>query len=163
MEAKTLGPAALGEDDIEMEFQVAPMVDVLLVLLLFFMATASTEVSMQREDITLPKAGAGQDIQGRDTMLDVNILSVTNLIEVLGIPPFENASELTPIVKAARENAERSGAVTAERPYRVFIRADSNVRYERVHEIMKACAEAGVPDVSFAINEDKEQKDRMSR
>lgn len=163
MDAKGHGPAALGEEEIEMEFQVAPMVDVLLVLLLFFMATASTEVSMQREDITLPKAGAGQDIQGRDAMLDVNILSMTNLIEVLGVPPFEDAAQLTPIVRAARENAERSGAVTAERPYRVFIRADSNTSYERIHEVMKACAEAGVPDVSFAINEDKEQRERLQQ
>jgi biopolymer transport protein ExbD len=157
MEAKAHGPAALLEDDVEMEFQVAPMVDVLLVLLLFFMATATTEVTMQRADITLPKAGFGQDIQGRDAMLDVNILSLTNLIEVLGVTPFESAADLTPIVKAAKENAERSGAVSAERPYRVFIRADTNTSYERIHEIMKACAEAGVPDVSFAINEDKDQ------
>jgi biopolymer transport protein ExbD len=158
MEAKSHTPAVLGEDDLEMEFQVAPMVDVLLVLLLFFMATASTEVSMQREDITLPRAGFGLDIQGRDAMLDVNILSGTFLIEVLGVPPFEEASQLTPIIKASKENAERTGAVTPDRPYRVYIRADSNTRYERIHEIMKASAEAGVPDVSFAINEDKDQR-----
>jgi biopolymer transport protein ExbD len=158
MEAKSHAPAVLGEDDMEMEFQVAPMVDVLLVLLLFFMATATTEVSMQREDITLPRAGFGLDIQGRDAMLDVNILSGTNLIEVLGVAPFEDASQLTPIVKASRENAEKSGAVTPNRPYRVYIRADTNTQYERIHEVMKACAEAGVPDVSFAINEDKDQR-----
>lgn len=154
------GPAALLEDDMEMEFQVAPMVDVLLVLLLFFMATATTEVTMQRADITLPKAGHGLDIKGKDAMMDVNIISAGGMfggIEVLGTTPFEEAEKLTPIVEGARKQYERGPNYAPDKPFRVYIRADAAISYERIHEIMKACAAAGVPDVSFAINEDKSQ------
>src|SRR6476660_6367662 len=38
------------------EFQIAPMIDILLVLLVFFMSISSTEVLQVRQEITLPVA-----------------------------------------------------------------------------------------------------------
>ena len=51
--------ASGGEE--EPEFQVAPMVDVLLVLLMFFTATTTTEVKSQIADLTLPDAQEAKD------------------------------------------------------------------------------------------------------
>src|ERR1700760_1308362 len=38
------------------EFQIAPMIDILLVLLVFFMSISSTEVLQVNKDVTLPVA-----------------------------------------------------------------------------------------------------------
>ena len=43
-----------GGGDGEPEFQIAPMIDILLVLLVFFMSISSTEVLQKTEGITLP-------------------------------------------------------------------------------------------------------------
>lgn len=51
--------ASGGEE--EPEFQVAPMVDVLLVLLMFFTATTTTEIKSQIADLTLPDAQEAKD------------------------------------------------------------------------------------------------------
>ena len=51
--------SAGGEED--PEFQVAPMVDVLLVLLMFFTATTTTEIKSQMSDLTLPEAQEAKD------------------------------------------------------------------------------------------------------
>src|SRR5476649_2660026 len=42
------------------EFQIAPMIDILLVLLVFFMSIASTEVLQANHQITLPVAADGK-------------------------------------------------------------------------------------------------------
>ena len=42
------------------EFQIAPMIDILLVLLVFFMSISSTEVLQSNHTITLPVAADGK-------------------------------------------------------------------------------------------------------
>src|SRR5471032_2075603 len=48
------------DQDGDPEFQVAPMVDVLLVLMLFFMAITSTEVLKKNPNLVLPEAEHGK-------------------------------------------------------------------------------------------------------
>ncbi|MDX6765514.1 MAG: biopolymer transporter ExbD [Candidatus Methylacidiphilales bacterium] len=152
-------PTVLAEDEMEMEFQVAPMVDVLLVLLLFFMATATTEVTMQRANLTLPKALDAKEIEGKDALMDINIEKLDGSIEVKGLEQkITDPENLVPLVKSQLGQYTQSPGYDPNKPFRVFIRADVNTQYQRIHEVMKACAKAGVPDVSFAINEDKEGK-----
>src|SRR6516225_3939324 len=43
------------------EFQIAPMIDILLVLLVFFMLISSTEVLPQNKGVTLPVAKDAED------------------------------------------------------------------------------------------------------
>src|SRR6185436_80531 len=57
------------------EFQIAPMIDILLVLLVFFMSISSTEVLQKTEGITLPVAKdakpAAKDTQGGQTIINI--------------------------------------------------------------------------------------------
>jgi biopolymer transport protein ExbD len=43
------------------EFQIAPMIDILLVLLVFFMSISSTEVLQTNDKVRLPVAKDGKD------------------------------------------------------------------------------------------------------
>src|SRR5580700_7486564 len=86
------------DTDGDPEFQVAPMVDVLLVLMLFFMAITSTEVLKKNKNLTLAEA------------------------------------------KHAQNPASY-----------VVIRADKDVEYSNIADLMTACASAGVGTVTFAV------------
>src|SRR4051812_18093405 len=64
------------------EFQIAPMIDILLVLLVFFMSISSTEVLQVNKDITLPVAkdakAAEKDTKGQ-TIVNVMWNAINNI------------------------------------------------------------------------------------
>src|SRR5688500_16042469 len=53
--------------DEEPEFQIAPMIDILLVLLVFFMSISTTEGLQVKQEVTLPVAKEGKEkVKGED-------------------------------------------------------------------------------------------------
>src|SRR5436190_6224326 len=84
------------------EFQIAPMIDILLVLLVFFMSISSTEVLQRVEGENLPtatEAGAMQRTQGQVVL---NVLWVlandTGSIQMDGVT-YARAEELVPALR----------------------------------------------------------------
>ena len=150
--AKKLRAATRMIPEEDPEFQIAPMIDILLVLLIFFMTISSQEVLQVNQDVQLPVAkdagkktpesGSGQAV--------VNILwSVignSGSIELDELK-FADPNALTPIL------AER---VKVTPKMRVLIRADRNVRYEFLRSVMVAAANGGVGNVTFSVV-DKEE------
>ncbi|MEM6884104.1 MAG: biopolymer transporter ExbD [Verrucomicrobiota bacterium] len=133
------------EDDGEPEFQISTMVDVLMTLLLFFIATATDEVASQTADLELPVAPQAADPEDGTGQLTINVERVThNLTIKETIYPNEEA--LVPVIQKSFSAHEGAN------PFRVLIRADKNVPYSKVRQVMKACAEAGVLDVIFATD-----------
>lgn len=130
----------------EPEFQIAPMIDILLVLLVFFMAIASTQVLQTNEDVRLPVAKEGKEpgdeLDGRVT---VNILwtelNNSGSIEISG-KTFQSGAEVQPVLaEAVRNNPDAQ----------ILIRADKQVRYEYLRGILKAAGGAGVRNVTFSV------------
>ncbi len=130
----------------EPEFQIAPMIDILLVLLVFFMSIASTQVLQSNEDVQLPVAKEGKEAgdtqEGRVT---INVLwaDLNNAgeIEISG-KIFQSGADVQPVLAAA---------VNATPDAQVLIRADRQVRYEYLRGILKAAAAAGVKNVTFSV------------
>ena len=149
------GPPAGLEESVEMEFQVAPMVDVLLVLLLFFMATTTTEVITQTADLELPKATDSQKKEEGAGKLIINVERLNFKIKV-NDQYFDDADGIIPLIKSAAQNAVAGSA--SGKGFRVIVRADKDTSFERVSGIMKACAQAGVLDVVFAVYDEKDKK-----
>ncbi len=137
------------EDDAEPEFQISTMVDVLMTLLLFFIATATDEVMTQTADLELPLAQQSKEPEDKKGQLVINVEKFTHKI-VISEKVYTDERAMIPIVTQSRENFEKSGM--GNTPFRVLIRADKRVPYSKVREVMKACAEAGVLDVIFATN-----------
>ena len=150
--AKKLRAATRMIPEEDPEFQIAPMIDILLVLLIFFMTISSQEVLQVNQEVQLPVAkdagkktpetGSGQAV--------VNILwSVignSGTIE-LDDQKYTDPNALTAIL------AER---VKVTPKMRVLIRADRNVRYEFLRSVMVAAANGGVGNVTFSVV-DKEE------
>jgi len=140
--------AARSTPEEDPEFQIAPMIDILLVLLSFFMSISSSEVLQVNKDVVLPVA---KDAKEKDSsskskgQTTINILwstiGSTGTIE-LDEKKYGEPSGLTPIL-ASRVQVTPS--------MRVLIRADRNVRYEYLRAVMVACGNAGVGNVTFSV------------
>jgi len=135
------------DNDGDPEFQVAPMVDVLLVLLLFFMAITSTEVLKKNKNLQLPDAKDAtpdKDHQHKHEII-VNIAwdGLNSAAQFsLDDTNATQASDLTPVI-AARVKLDPASCVV--------IRADKDVQYVNVSDLMNACASAGIGTVRFAV------------
>ncbi len=132
------------------EFQIAPMIDVLLVLLVFFMSISSTEVLQQVGNIELPVAKDGDDsaeVSDGQAILNVSWEFGVGRITV-NERVFPSPESLKPFLS---EWVQRNPRV------RVLIRGDKRVRYEYMRSVMKSVAEVGIGNVTFSVV-DKEQE-----
>ncbi len=127
------------------EFQVAPMVDVLLVLLLFFMAITSTEVLKKDKNIQLADAKHGKKPDNKKNETVVNI----------GWNPATSEAQFSADGKGYPSAESLTGYLAskiAKNPATyVLIRADKGVQYSNVSDLMNACAGAGIGTVTFAV------------
>jgi len=131
------------------EFQIAPMIDILLVLLVFFMSIASTEVLQTNDKVKLPIAKDAKEAKkGESGQSIVNILwndlaggAGQGIIEVDALT-FGQPAELVPYI---------SDKVSKNPGMRVLVRADKNVRYEYLRALLKALGDSGVGNVTFSV------------
>jgi len=128
------------------EFQIAPMIDILLVLLVFFMSISSTEVLQKTEGINLPVAKdakpADKDTKGQ-TIVNVLWVEANNAGTIqVDEAKFTQADGIVPILQKA---------VGINPKMRVLIRADKKVKYEFLKQVMIAAGKAGVGNVTFSV------------
>ena len=131
--------------DEEPEFQVAPMVDVLLVLLMFFTATTTTEVKSQIADLTLPDA---QEAKDRDKGQGEFLININKMggVEAQGKTDLGEAA-LANMIKRDYDSLKK---LDPNASYRVLVRADKDLGWEKTKVVLKAAAAAGVGNVVFA-------------
>jgi len=135
--------ASGGEE--EPEFQVAPMVDVLLVLLMFFTATTTTEVKSQMADLTLPDAQEAKDREKGQGQFTININKMGG-VEAQGRTNLDEAA-LANMIKRDFDSLKK---LDPNASYRVLVRADKDLGWEKTKVVLKAAAAAGVGNVVFA-------------
>jgi biopolymer transport protein ExbD len=128
------------------EFQIAPMIDILLVLLVFFMSISSTEVLQSNREIQLPVAADGKSASKNNpgqVIINVTWVEINNsgMIEV-NDRKYGSGAEIVGILQRA---------ITANPLARVLIRADKAVRYEFMRTLLKAVGDAGVSNVTFSV------------
>ena len=130
----------------EPEFQIAPMIDILLVLLVFFMSISSTQVLQANEAVKLPVAKdaktASETAEGR---VIVNVLwtAINNVGSIeIGGQTYGSPADVQPALKAE---------VTKNPNAQVLIRADKSVRYAYLRGLLKAAGDAGVSNVTFSV------------
>jgi biopolymer transport protein ExbD len=127
------------------EFQIAPMIDILLVLLVFFMTISSTEVLKPNRNIALPVAADGKTAKKNAGQVVVNITwaTINNLgaLEVDEVP-YPQPENILPILQ---RNLQVNPLV------RVLIRADKAVNYEYLRSVLKVVGDAGITNVTFSV------------
>jgi len=128
------------------EFQIAPMIDILLVLLVFFMSISSTEVLQSNRDINLPVAKDAKPPK-KESQGQVIINVAWNAINNSGVIDVDNRTYPTPGDLMPMLQAK----ILAVPQTRVLMRADKGVRYEFMRQILKTVGQAGISNVTFSV------------
>ncbi len=132
-----------GGEDGDFGFQIAPMVDVVFVLLLFFMACAGQNIKEGFFQIGLPSAStAGNDKPIVPIVVDVDALGnvfVNN--EPMSAGPKDRD------LKLLEEKLASAMKTSPEDP--VIVRPNMEARHERVVDVLNACRIARVQKLSF--------------
>jgi biopolymer transport protein ExbD len=121
------------------EINVTPLVDVVLVLLVIFMVTA-TYIVAQSIPVDLPRAATGENV--------VTTLAIT--IDSRGDIYLEDEKVE---IEVLRERVQAAGEASDE--LRAVIAADRNVRHGIFVRVVDIIRQAGV--VKFAINVEEEE------
>ena len=127
----------------EVGFQIAPMIDITFILLIFFMVTTKLTNELPSVPIDLPTARSGvipENASGRD------ILNLDGSGQIfIGDKPA-TMKELKGYLKQRLKDFP---------PLVIYVRADAKTPAKQVREIMKACAEAGAIEVIFGALQTK--------
>jgi len=137
--------ASSGGAEGEPEFQIAPMIDVLLVLLIFFMSIATTAVSRYDPTIDLPVAPDANKKEDSEGELVFNIAWIAK--ESRAVISFEEH------VVEPKDIIPRLAALKAKAPegkVRILIRSDGGTPVRFISSVIEAGAGAGISDVTFA-------------
>ena len=118
--------------------QLAPLVDVLLLLLIFFLLTWNAARTENELDVKVPKAAAAKEKAAPVGDVVVNVKSDGSVVvnrRTLAGP------ELTELLKnLVQLNPEQA----------VVIRGDEAGAYKNIVGVLNICTEAGVTNVAFA-------------
>ena len=136
---------SVGSEDGDAGFQIAPMVDVCFVLLIFFMAAAGSNVVEKELNISLPsgRGGAAAGPPPTPVIIDISADGIVSMnSRVFDTPTSREMPELRARLK---ENIERFGDKDP-----VIIRPDNNTRQERIIDVLNSAAAAGVKNLTFS-------------
>ena len=118
--------------------QLAPLVDVLLLLLIFFLMTWNAARNENELDVKVPKASAAKEKTAPIGDIVVNVKADGNVVVNRRTL---NPAELTEMLK---------GLVQLYPEQAVVIRGDESGAYKNVVSVLNVCSEAGVTNVAFA-------------
>lgn len=127
-------------DGPEEDFQMAPMIDMVFLLLVFFMCV-STMAQAERKEVELPhskESAVAEDLSGR------GVVTVDADGQAYVAAKAVSHAELKELLRAAAE---------ADATFRVQIRADRDTPFSHLRPVLKVCAEAGAHEVIYATVE----------
>jgi biopolymer transport protein ExbD len=118
--------------------QLAPLVDVLLLLLIFFLLTWNAARNENELDVKVPKASAAKEKSAPVGDVVVNVKADGNV--VVNRRTLTSA-ELTDLLKnLVQLNSEQA----------VIIRGDETGAYKNIIGVLNICTDAGITNVAFA-------------
>ena len=126
----------LGEDnDAGMnEMNLIPLIDIMLVLMIIFLVTAT--VANPSIPLTLPKTTA--------EIVDPPPKAITVSISAKGDVAWDDQ-----VITLQELGTRFNRAAQAERKPTVQLRADKDARYDTVAQVMSRASEAGLSDIAF--------------
>jgi biopolymer transport protein ExbD len=118
--------------------QLAPMIDIVFLLLIFFIVTWQFTRSETELNVSVPTAEEGAELNRPKGEIIINVLP-DETIRVEGISV--NLPQLLDKLAAIAKQYENQP---------VRIRGDGKVPYQRIVEVIDTCQKAGIWNISFA-------------
>jgi len=142
----------VNEDDGTMGFQIAPMVDVVFVIMLFFMVMAGA-VKVENHLISnLPGSVESDSVD----FVDETIITIAEDGEIalndepMDTPTSKNMRNLKGSLARLKQNAVSSGNKII-----VTIVSEPQASYDRVVDALNALSAAQITDVTFTVSEEE--------
>ncbi|MBC8127502.1 MAG: biopolymer transporter ExbD [Gloeobacteraceae cyanobacterium ES-bin-144] len=137
-----------GGESGEPEFQIAPMIDVLLVLLIFFMSITTAQVLKVDKAIVLPVSANAKPREAEVAKheIAVNVRwdpSVTKAFVNVDDKNYDNLADLIPVLA---ERLKRDPQLI------VIVRGDKNLPAIEIQRVMDTIGQAGIADISFSAS-----------
>ena len=130
---------ATGQDR-ELSNNMTPMIDVVFLLIIFFLVSSHLAKQESRVPLELPEAASHATDDLQTPALTVNVLADGSWRIAGGAVDAES------LVKILADYRSRSGAAAMVR-----VRTDRTVPYERVEPLLRETARAGLPNVAIAV------------
>lgn len=135
----------------KVDLQIAPLIDVVFLLLIYFMVVSSLKRSEADLSMNLPSAiPQTQSLEIPDEQV-IEVLPGGQIVlneKIYNNPDKEDLDELERTLLRFREFSAVMGV-----PAMITIDADGNARHERVIDVLNACAGAGITSVTFGSAE----------
>ncbi len=118
--------------------QLAPMIDIVFLLLIFFIVTWQFSRSETELNVSVPTAEEGTELNRPKGEIIINVLpDGTIRVEGLTVDLVQLHEKLSAIAKQHENQPVR-------------IRGDGKVEYQRIVEVIDTCQKAGIWNISFA-------------
>lgn len=124
------------------QFNMTPMIDVVFLLIIFFLVSSHLAQQEIQTELDLPAAASGRLPKLEARRIVVNVLRDGTLL-FAGEPVDE--FELADRIRVERQTQSQS--------LEIRVRCDRHVPYVNVEPILTACASAGVWNLTFAVIE----------
>jgi len=121
--------------------QIAPMLDVLFVLLLFFMVSAGAVLKESELGVSLPAPGPAGGVSSMVVRIDI---AANGAISWNGARLQGSAGEVLSDLGARLKDSIR-----LDRNQAVVIRPEPSVSHQQVVNVLEACSHAGIARVAF--------------
>lgn len=118
--------------------QLAPMIDILFLLLAFFVVSWQFSKAETELNVSVPTAQEGNESQRTMGEIIINVLANGTIkVESSELSLSALGEKLLPIAKQFKNQPVR-------------IRGDGNVPYQKIVEVIDVCQKSGIWNVSFA-------------
>jgi biopolymer transport protein ExbD len=134
-------------EEIKMELQIAPLIDVVFLLLIYFMVTASLIKKEGDISFMLPANIAQEDMVDIPVEVLIEITS-DGTIQVEGMRFDRNDKTLDALVNQIR--GLKQIAKSQNSPFFVNVLPHQDALHRRIIDVMDACAAAGVNSLTFS-------------
>ncbi|MCK9989315.1 MAG: biopolymer transporter ExbD [Rugosibacter sp.] len=129
-----------------LEINLIPLIDVLLVILIFVMTT-TTYSKLAGLEINLPTAEAPEN---KTQPVEINVtITAAGEISVNKVPV---AGQDVAAIQDALQQANSASKATGQPPV-VIINADAKATHQKVIDVMQAAQAAGLSQISFATQQ----------
>ena len=126
--------------------EIIPMIDTIVILLIFYMTFSRFAESSREAGLKLPESHAGDEFKQLPNQVIINMYSSD---DVLIDKVKYKIGQIPDLLRHLKQSDPKYSKIS------IILRGSKSMTYKDVSDFMKACAKAGIADVTFATLEVK--------
>jgi biopolymer transport protein ExbD len=126
--------------------EIIPMIDTIVILLIFYMTFSRFAEASREAGLKLPESRAGDEFKQLPNQVIINMY---NSDDVLIDKMKYKVSQVPDLLRQLKHSDPKYAKMS------IILRGSKTMTYKDISDFMKACAKAGIVDVTFATLEIK--------